>query len=59
MMASPSKQSPCLAKSIVGMRPTMHVRVDDDEVKKGQVLFVDKKNPGVKYTSPQTVKLSK
>jgi len=34
----------------VGMRPTMFVKVDD-RVKKGQVLFEDKKNPGVKFTA--------
>ncbi len=34
-----------------GMRPTMHVQVGD-KVKKGQLLFEDKKNPGVKYTAP-------
>lgn len=45
-----------LGEEYVGMRPTMHVRVDD-EVKKGQVLFVDKKNPGVKYTSPANGKV--
>jgi Na+-transporting NADH:ubiquinone oxidoreductase subunit A len=32
------------------MRPTMFVKVDD-RVKKGQVLFEDKKNPGVKFTA--------
>lgn len=35
----------------VGMKPTMHVQVGD-EVKKGQLLFEDKKTAGVKYTSP-------
>ncbi|GLT14837.1 Na(+)-translocating NADH-quinone reductase subunit A [Vibrio algivorus] len=45
-----------LGEEYVGMRPTMHVRVDD-EVKKGQVLFVDKKNPGVQYTSPASGKV--
>ena len=34
-----------------GMKPTMNVQVGD-KVKLGQVLFTDKKNPGVKYTSP-------
>ncbi len=32
------------------MRPTMHVRVGD-QVKKGQVLFSDKKTPGVNFTA--------
>lgn len=40
-----------LGEEYVGMRPTMHVQVGD-VVKKGQVLFVDKKNPGVKFTAP-------
>ncbi|WP_017445203.1 Na(+)-translocating NADH-quinone reductase subunit A [Gayadomonas joobiniege] len=40
-----------LGEEYNGMRPTMHVRVDD-VVKKGQVLFQDKKNPGVKFTAP-------
>ncbi|KXS35891.1 MAG: Na(+)-translocating NADH-quinone reductase subunit A [Idiomarina sp. T82-3] len=40
-----------LGEEYVGMRPTMHVKVDD-RVKKGQVIFEDKKNPGVKYTAP-------
>lgn len=39
-----------LGEEYIGMRPTMHVRVGDT-VKKGQVVFVDKKNPGVKYTA--------
>ncbi len=40
-----------LGEEYVGMRPTMHIQVGD-VVKKGQVLFVDKKNPGVKFTAP-------
>jgi Na+-transporting NADH:ubiquinone oxidoreductase subunit A len=35
----------------VGMKPTMAVR-DGDRVKKGQVLFTDKKTEGVQYTAP-------
>ena len=42
-----------LGEEYVGMRPTMHVQVGD-EVKKGQMLFEDKKNPGVKYVAPAT-----
>lgn len=34
-----------------GMKPTMAVKVGD-RVKLGQVLFTDKKNEGVQYTSP-------
>ena len=40
-----------LGPDYVGMRPTMVVQVGD-RVKQGQVLFSDKKTPGVLYTSP-------
>lgn len=40
-----------LGEEFVGMRPTMFVKVGD-RVKKGQFLFEDKKNPGVKFTAP-------
>ena len=39
-----------LGEEFVGMRPTMFVKVGD-RVKKGQDLFEDKKNPGVKFTA--------
>ncbi len=45
-----------LGEEYVGLRPTMYVRVGD-EVKKGQVLFEDKKNPGVVFTSPASGKV--
>ncbi|MUK45245.1 Na(+)-translocating NADH-quinone reductase subunit A [Aliivibrio fischeri] len=45
-----------LGEEYVGMRPTMHVRVED-VVKKGQVLFADKKNPGVVFTAPVSGKV--
>ncbi|MEP4484947.1 MAG: Na(+)-translocating NADH-quinone reductase subunit A [Halioglobus sp.] len=35
----------------VGMKPTMEVR-EGDRVKLGQLLFSDKKNPGVLFTAP-------
>lgn len=35
----------------VGMKPTMKVVVGD-KVKLGQVLFLDKKNPDIRYTAP-------
>jgi len=35
----------------VGMKPTMMIK-EGDTVKKGQVLFMDKKIEGVKYTAP-------
>ncbi len=40
-----------------GMKPTMKVNVGDD-VKLGQVLFEDKKNPGVVFTAPGTGKIT-
>ncbi len=53
---NPVKKVALLGEEYVGMRPTMHVRVGD-EVKKGQVLFADKKNPGVIFTSPASGKV--
>jgi Na+-transporting NADH:ubiquinone oxidoreductase subunit A len=40
-----------LGEEYVGMRPSMAVKVGDS-VKKGQLLFTDKKNLGVKFTAP-------
>ncbi len=40
-----------LGEEYHGMRPTMHIK-EGERVKRGQVLFEDKKNPGVKFTSP-------
>ncbi|MBV1915574.1 MAG: Na(+)-translocating NADH-quinone reductase subunit A [Pseudomonadales bacterium] len=37
----------------VGLKPTMQVAVGD-QVKLGQVLFTDKKNPGVNFCSPSS-----
>lgn len=34
-----------------GLKPTINVQIGD-KVKKGDLLFVDKKNPGVKFTAP-------
>lgn len=45
-----------LGEEYVGMRPTMFVQVDD-EVKKGQALFEDKKNSGVLFTAPAAGKV--
>ncbi|PKH58540.1 NADH:ubiquinone reductase (Na(+)-transporting) subunit A [Shewanella sp. Choline-02u-19] len=39
-----------LGEEYIGLRPTMKIKVGD-KVKKGQVLFEDKKNLGVKYTA--------
>ena len=40
-----------LSNDFVGMKPTMFVK-EGDEVKAGQKIFEDKKNPGVFFTSP-------
>lgn len=40
-----------LGEEYIGMRPSMRVQ-EGSLVKKGQVLFEDKKNPGVVYTAP-------
>ena len=44
------KQVATLGEEYIGLRPTMKVRVGD-KVQKGQVIFEDKKNPGVVYTA--------
>lgn len=40
-----------LGPDYIGMKPTMAVN-EGDLVKKGQLLFEDKKTPGVKFTAP-------
>ncbi len=45
-----------LGEEYVGMRPTMFVR-EGDTVKKGQAIFEDKKNQGVKFTAPAAGKV--
>ncbi len=40
-----------LGDDYVGLRPTMHVSEGDD-VRRGELLFEDKKRPGVRFTSP-------
>ena len=44
------KRVAVLGEEYIGMRPTMRIKVGD-RVKKGQVIFEDKKTPGVKYTA--------
>jgi Na+-transporting NADH:ubiquinone oxidoreductase subunit A len=48
---NPSKKVALIGYDYVGMRPTLAVAVGDS-VKRGQLLFTDKKMEGVKYTSP-------
>lgn len=40
-----------VADDYIGLRPTLHVR-EGDSVRRGQLLFEDKKLPGVRYTAP-------
>lgn len=47
---SPSRVA-LLASDYPGMRPTFHVK-DGDDVRRGQLVFEDKKMPGVRYTAP-------
>ncbi len=47
----PAGRVAVLGPDYVGMRPTMAV-AEGDRVRLGQVLFEDKKTPGVLYTSP-------
>ncbi|PHM73843.1 Na(+)-translocating NADH-quinone reductase subunit A [Xenorhabdus kozodoii] len=45
-----------LGEEYVGMRPSMLVK-EGEHVKKGQILFEDKKNPGIVFTSPASGKV--
>jgi Na+-transporting NADH:ubiquinone oxidoreductase subunit A len=40
-----------VADDYIGMRPTMHV-AEGDSVRAGQLVFEDKKTPGVRFTAP-------
>ena len=46
-----------LGADFPGMKPTMLVR-EGDTVKRGQVLFTDKKNEGVQFTAPAAGRVS-
>uniref|UniRef100_UPI004057CB20 Na(+)-translocating NADH-quinone reductase subunit A n=1 Tax=Candidatus Electrothrix sp. TaxID=2170559 RepID=UPI004057CB20 len=48
---NPVTEVALLGIDYVGLKPTMKVRVDD-QVAGGQLLFTDKKNPGVRFTAP-------
>ncbi len=45
-----------LGNDYIGLKPTMLVKVGD-KIKQGQALFEDKKNPGVRVTSPAAGKV--
>jgi len=46
-----------LGADYIGMRPTLQVKVGDT-VRRGQLLFEDKKMPGVRFTSPAAGKIA-
>ena len=46
-----------LGKDYIGVKPSFKVK-EGDQVKLGQCLFIDKKNPRVKFTAPGTGKVS-
>ena len=48
---NPVAEIAVLGIDYVGLKPTMKVRADD-QVAGGQLLFTDKKNPGVRFTAP-------
>lgn len=48
---APARQVALLGADYIGLKPTMEVNLGD-RVKLGQVLFTDKRNPGVRFTSP-------
>ncbi len=54
--AAPTQHVAVLGEEYVGMRPSMKVQ-EGDVVKKGQVLFEDKKNAGVVFTAPVAGKI--
>jgi Na+-transporting NADH:ubiquinone oxidoreductase subunit A len=49
--ASPVRHVGILGREYIGMRPTMEV-TEGDQVRRGEVLFTDKKNEGVRFTAP-------
>jgi Na+-transporting NADH:ubiquinone oxidoreductase subunit A len=49
--AMDSQQFALLGDDYVGMKPTLEVQVGD-QVKRGQLLFTDKKMPRIRYTAP-------
>ncbi len=55
--ARPPSHVALIAADYHGMKPTMQVNVGDD-VRRGQLLFDDKKTPGVRYTALASGKVS-
>lgn len=55
--ANPPPRIAVVATDYHGLKPTMHVKVGD-AVTRGQLLFEDKKNPGVRFTAPGSGKVT-
>lgn len=51
------KRVALLGEEYIGMLPSMAVR-EGDRVQKGQLLFEDKRNPGVRFTAPASGTIS-
>ena len=51
------KRVALLGEEYIGMRPSMAGR-EGDRVQKGQLLFEDKRNPGVRFTAPASGTIS-
>ena len=51
------KRVALLGEEYIGMRPSMAVR-EGDRVQKGQLLFEDKRNSGVRFTAPASGTIS-
>lgn len=49
--AVPVRRVALMGEDYVGMKPTMHVK-EGDVVRRGQLVFEDKKIPGVRFTAP-------
>lgn len=49
----PVKTVALVGDDYIGMKPTMEV-AEGDRVQTGQLVFTDKKTPGIRYTSPAT-----
>ena len=54
---SPQTHVALMAEDYFCMKPKMHCKVGD-EVKRGQLLFEDRKNEGVKFTAPAAGKIT-
>lgn len=54
---NPVTEVALIGADYVGLKPTMKVRVGD-QVAGGQLLFIDKKNPGVCFTAPAPGKVT-